>query len=49
LVELSSITAKTFFLFVDIGVIVDHKPKESFNSDDQQFIQYQQTKRKLEQ
>ena len=24
-----------------------NKPKESFNSDDQQFYQYQQTKRKF--
>ena len=26
-----------------------NKPKESFNSDDQQFLQYQHTKRKFEQ
>jgi hypothetical protein len=62
--ELLTITVKTFFWFVDIGGIVDHrlkkvltvmvnnssninKPKESFNSDVLQFLQYQQAKRKL--
>jgi hypothetical protein len=50
MVELLTITVKTFFWFVDIGGIADHhinKPKESFNSDGRQFIQYQQTKRKF--
>jgi hypothetical protein len=60
LVELLTITVKTFFWFVDIGGIVVktvmvnnssniNKPKESLNSDGQQFLQYQQTKRKFEQ
>jgi hypothetical protein len=58
MVELLTITVKTVFWFVDIGGIVDHrwvnnssninKPKESLNSDSQQFLQYQQTKRKFE-
>jgi hypothetical protein len=56
--ELLTITVQTFFCFVDIGRIVDHhclnfllvnKPKESLNSDGQQFHQYQQTKIKFEQ
>jgi hypothetical protein len=56
--ELLSITANTFFCFVDIGGIVDHhclsfllfnKTKESLNSDGQQFLQYQQSKRKFKQ
>jgi hypothetical protein len=56
--ELLTITVQTFFWFVDIGGIVDHhclnipninKPKESLSSDGQQFLQYQQTKRKFEQ
>jgi hypothetical protein len=46
-VELLSITAKNFFCFVDIGGIVD--PKEIFSSDGQQFLQYQQNKRKFKQ
>jgi hypothetical protein len=56
-VELLTITVLTFFCFVDIGGIVDHhclnflinKTKESLNSDDQQFHQYQQNKRKFKQ
>jgi hypothetical protein len=51
LVELLTITVQTFFWFVDIGGIATNinKPKESLNSDGQQFLQYQQTKRKFEQ
>jgi hypothetical protein len=57
MVELLTIIVQTFFWFVDIGGIVDHhclnflfnKRKESLNSDGQQFLQYQQTKRKFEQ
>jgi hypothetical protein len=45
LVELLTITVKTFFWFVDIGRIVDQK--ESFNSDGEQFYQHQQTERKF--
>jgi hypothetical protein len=60
-VELLTITVQTLFCFVDIGGIGDHhcsnfllvcwfnKPKESFNCDGQQFLQYQQTKRKCKQ
>jgi hypothetical protein len=43
-VELLTITAKTFFCFVEIGGI-----KESLNNDSQQFLQYQQNKRKVKQ
>jgi hypothetical protein len=60
LAELSTITAKTFCLFVDIGGIVDHhcdgqqflryqETKRNFNSDGQQFYHYQQMKRKYKQ
>jgi hypothetical protein len=52
LVELLTITVQAFFWFVDIGGIVAsniNKAEESLNSDGQQFYQYQQTKRKLEQ
>jgi hypothetical protein len=45
--ELLTITVQTFFWFVDIGGIVDHHCLN--NSDGQQFLQYQQTKRKFEQ
>jgi hypothetical protein len=42
------------FLLVFLTVMVNNssninKPKESLNSDGQQFLQYQQTKRKFEQ
>jgi hypothetical protein len=42
LVELLTITVKTFSTNIN-------KTKESFNSDDQQFYQFQQNKRKFEQ
>jgi hypothetical protein len=57
LVELLTITVKNFFWFVDICRIVStvmvnnssniNTPKESLNSDGQQFLLYQQNKRKF--
>jgi hypothetical protein len=44
-----TITVQTFFWFVDIGRIAYHhcSPKETFDSDGQQFYQYQQNKTKI--
>jgi hypothetical protein len=47
MVELLTITVKTFFWCVDIGGIVDQESLS--NSDGQQFYHYQQTKRKFKQ
>jgi hypothetical protein len=58
MVELLTITVKPFFWFLDIKKVLTvmvnnssniNKPKESLNSDGQQFLQYQQPKRKFEQ
>ena len=48
ILPISTKQAKVLTVMVDNSSNIN-KPKESFNSDDQQFIQYQQTKRKFEQ
>ena len=48
ILPISTKQTKVLTVMVDNSSNIN-KPKESFNSDDQQFIQYQQTKRKFEQ